>query len=79
MSLPARRRSRDSQAAAIKGVGAHGTLLAAFDASIARRIEVASTQYARQGRFHPAFDHSDLSIFEVVRIDLRATNPKDRS
>jgi hypothetical protein len=73
VSLAARERLRDHQAAAARAVGAHGAALARLDGVVARRVEVLAVQDALVAAAHAEVAAAVVAAVQVMGVDVAAT------
>jgi hypothetical protein len=73
MSLEARERLRDHQAAAAKAVGAHGVAMARLDAALCRRVEVLSAQDGLVAAANTEVTAAVVTVAQIMGVEVAAT------
>ena len=73
LSLVARERLRDHQAAATKAVGAHGVAMARLDAAVRRRTEVLAGQDALIAAANAEVTAAVVRVAQIMGVDVAAS------
>ena len=73
VSLVARERLRDYQAAAAKAVGAHGVAMARLDAAVRRRAEVLAGQDALIAAANAEVTAAVVRVAQIMGVDVAAS------
>ena len=73
VSLVARERLRDHQAAAAKAVGAHGVAMARLDTAVRRRAEVLAGQDALIAGANAEVTAAVVRVAQIMGVDVAAS------